>query len=61
MITRNAQKSQLGQVLYACWCNEEGKVLQDGTVQRLDESHFRVAAVDPALGWFELNAAGMDA
>lgn len=60
LITRNAQKSQVGQVLYACWCDEEGKVLQDGTFQRLGETHFRVAAVDPALGWFDLNAHGMD-
>jgi aminomethyltransferase len=60
LITRNARKCQVGQVLYASWCNEAGKVLQDGTIQRLSESCFRVAAVDPALGWFELNAQGMD-
>ena len=60
LITRNARKSQVGQVLYASWCDEAGKVLQDGTIQRLGESRFRVAAVDPALGWFELNAEGMD-
>ncbi len=60
LITRNARKSQVGQVLYASWCDEAGKVLQDGTIQRLGESRFRVAAVDPALAWFELNAEGMD-
>jgi aminomethyltransferase len=60
LITRNARRCEVGQVLYASWCDEAGKVLQDGTIQRLGESHFRVAAVDPALGWFELNAEGMD-
>lgn len=60
LITRNARKCQVGQVFYASWCDEAGKVLQDGTIQRLDESSFRVVAVDPALGWFELNAEGMD-
>ncbi len=60
LITRNARKCQIGQVLYASWCDESGKVLQDGTIQRLGETHFRVAAVDPALAWFELNAEGMD-
>jgi aminomethyltransferase len=60
LITRNARRCEVGQVLYASWCDEAGKVLQDGTIQRLGESSFRVAAVDPALAWFELNAEGMD-
>lgn len=60
LITRNAAKCKIGQVLYASWCDEGGKVLQDGCFQRLDEHHFRATAAEPALGWFVLNAEGMD-
>lgn len=60
LITRNAAKCKVGQVIYACWCDDQGKVLQDGTIQRLEENVFRIASVDPALDWFEDNAVGFD-
>ncbi len=60
LITRNAARCQVGQVLYATWCDEDGKVMQDGCFQRLDENHFRATAAEPALSWFDLNASGMD-
>lgn len=60
LITRNAQKCQIGQVLYAPWCDEDGKVIQDGCFQRLEESFFRATAAEPAIAWFRLNAEGMD-
>ena len=60
LITRNAAKAQVGQVIYVPWCDRDGKVIQDGTFQRLDETTFRATAADPTLRWFELNAEGMD-
>ena len=42
------------------WCDEEGKVLDDGTIARLGEQEFRWTAADPCLRWFELNAQGLD-
>jgi glycine cleavage system T protein (aminomethyltransferase) len=60
MITRDATKCQVGQVLYAAWCDEDGKVLQDGCFQRLGENHFRATAAEQTLAWLLLNAAGMD-
>lgn len=60
MITRNATKCQVGQVLYAAWCDDEGKVLQDGCFQRLEENKFRATAAEQTLAWFLLNAEGMD-
>ena len=32
---------------YSCWCDDDGKVIDDGTVARLDEDYFRVTAADP--------------
>jgi aminomethyltransferase len=60
LITRDATKCKVGQVLYAAWCDEDGKVLQDGCFQRLAADHFRATAADQALVWFRLNAEGMD-
>ncbi len=50
----------VGQVWYTCWCNEEGKVVDDGTITRLDESTYRWTAADPQLRWFRMNARGLD-
>ncbi|TDI35976.1 MAG: aminomethyl transferase family protein [Acidobacteria bacterium] len=60
VITRNAKRCEVGQVLYSGWCDEDGKLLQDGCFQRLQENLFRVTAAESALAWFRLNAAGMD-
>jgi len=60
LMTRDATRCRVGQVFYAPWCDDEGKVVQDGTFQRLDETTFRATAADPTLRWFEMNAAGME-
>jgi aminomethyltransferase len=60
VITRNAAKAKVGQVVYTPWCDRDGKVIQDGTFQRLDETTFRATAADPSLRWFELNSDGLN-
>jgi len=60
VVTRNVLKSQVGQVLYTPWCDAAGKVLDDGTVARLDESTFRMTSAEPSLRWLEANAAGLE-
>ncbi len=50
----------MGQVVYTPWCDERGKVIDDGTVSRLEENTYRWTAADPSLRWFTQNAAGMD-
>src|SRR5687767_14473898 len=60
IVTRDVRKMSIGQVWYLPWCDEEGKVIDDGTVTRLDEQQFRWTAADPSLRWLRLNAAGLD-
>jgi aminomethyltransferase len=60
LITRDVAKMAVGQVFYTPWCDEHGKVIDDGTVSRLDEQAFRWTAADPSLRWFRQNALGMD-
>jgi len=61
VITRDACKLAIGQVCYTPWCDEHGKVIDDGTVTRLSEDTFRWTAADPSLRWFTQNAVGLDA
>jgi aminomethyltransferase len=60
IITRDVAKMSVGQVFYTPWCDEHGKVIDDGTVSRLSEDTFRWTAADPSLRWFRQNAAGLD-
>jgi aminomethyltransferase len=61
VVTRDISAMAVGQVIYTPWCDEEGKVIDDGTVTRLDQNHFRVTAADPSYRWFAMNATGLDA
>src|SRR6478672_1350484 len=60
LITRDATKQQVSQVFYTPWCDEHGKVMDDGTVTRLEESRYRWTAADPSLRWLRMNATGLD-
>src|SRR5947208_7045750 len=60
VIVRNAAKLAIGQVYYTCWCDEDGKVVDDGNINRLDEMTYRWTAADPTLRWIRLNATGLD-
>ena len=60
VIARDINKVKKDQVIYCCWCDEEGKVIDDGTITRLDENLYRWTAAEPNLRWFSQNALGMD-
>lgn len=61
VITQAAARMQSGQVVYTPWCDADGKVRQEGTVFRHFDGSFQLNAAEPALGWLELNATGLDA
>ncbi|MBK8418251.1 aminomethyltransferase family protein [Candidatus Villigracilis saccharophilus] len=58
--TRNIHKMSVGQVYYTGWCDDEGKMIDDGTVARLDETIFRLTSAEPNLRWLMMNAVGLD-
>jgi aminomethyltransferase len=60
IITRDAAGLKVGQVYYAPWCDERGKVIDDGTISRLDDTTYRWTAAEPSLRWLEMNAIGLD-
>ena len=61
VVTRNVFCCAAGRVLYTPWCDEAGKMIDDGTVQRVSADTFRVTSADPCLRWFQDCALGMDA
>ncbi len=60
VITRDVNRLEVGQVFYTPWCDERGKVIDDGTLARLDETRFRLTAADPTYRWLGMNATGLD-
>jgi len=60
IITREVTACAVGQVLYTAWCDDDGKVIDDGTVARLQENHYRITAAEPNLAWFQDCGIGMD-
>ena len=59
VITRDVRVMDVGQVFYTPWCDEQGMVIDDGTVSRLDEQRFRWTSADPTLRWLTQNATGL--
>jgi aminomethyltransferase len=60
VIARDINKVHVDQVIYCCWCDPDGKVIDDGTITRLGENEYRWTAADPSLRWFRQNALGLD-
>ena len=60
LVTRNIGICKVGQVMYTPWCDEDGKQIDDGTVQRLSENKFRITSAEPNLEWIQFNATRMD-
>ena len=60
VMVKDIPKLKVGQVTYCCWCDDRGKLLDDGTVWRFDDDSYRVTAAEPNLAWFNRNALGYD-
>lgn len=60
VVTRDAAKCRVGQAIYTCLCDDEGYVIQDGTVFRLGDDWFRFNLAEPSLRWLKLNSEGFD-
>jgi aminomethyltransferase len=60
VVTRHVAQMQPGQVVYTGWCDSAGKMIDDGTISRLDERQYRMTSADPGIRWLWENAIGMD-
>jgi len=60
LVTRDISKLQPGRVTYVVWCNDEGKVIDDGTLFQLDENDYRLCSQHHQLDWLLMSASGFD-
>ena len=58
VMVRDVRKLKVGRVAYLCWCDDDGMLVDDGTVSRLDEEHYRVTANGPTLAWLHRHRQG---
>ncbi len=61
LVTRDVAGLAPGRVAYVLWCDEDGMVIDDGTLFRLDETAFRLCCQERQLGWLSDVAWGFDA
>ena len=60
MVTRDVSKIRVGRVGYTLWCDEEGMVIDDGTLFRLGEDDWRLCCQEHMLTWLLDAAWGFD-
>lgn len=60
MLSKDVRTLKEHQVTYLCWCDEDGFVIDDGTVTRLGKNHYRLTAADPSFSWFSRYQRGYD-
>jgi len=61
VLTRDVSRLAVGQVAYTTWCDDEGKIIDDGTVTRLAPDLYRLTAAIPTLDWLQDNDLGIGA
>ena len=60
LVTRNVNEINSGQVMYIIWCNEDGNVIDDGTVFCFNSNHLRIFCAERNLNWFSDTAIGFN-
>ena len=60
LVTRNLKKLDVGRVMYTAWCNDEGRVIDDGTIFRIKENSFILCSQERHLDWFQWSSMGFD-
>jgi aminomethyltransferase len=60
VVTQDVSRYAAGRCMYTPWCDDEGKIIDDGILARLEEQTFRLTAADPTFHWLEDNAIGLD-
>ncbi len=60
LVTRDIAKLKPDRVAYGVWCNDDGKVLDDGTIFRLGADEFLLNAQERHLAWLQDSAFGFD-
>ncbi len=60
LVTRDMRKIKPGRVAYAVWCDDEGQVIDDGTIFHLRDGEYRLCSQERHMSWLTAAAIGMD-
>ena len=60
LLTRDISTLKPGRVTYVVWCNDEGKVIDDGTLFQFGEQDYRLCTQHHQLDWLLMSASGYD-
>ena len=60
MVTRDITKLKLNKVTYVCWCTDEGRLIDDGTIFKLSSNKFMLTCGSPSLAWLKKSCIGID-
>ncbi len=60
LVTRDMSKVAPGRVAYAVWCDDEGQVIDDGTIFHLREGEYRLCSQERHFSWLQLATIGFD-
>lgn len=60
LVTRDVAKIRAGRVGYCVWCDDEGQVIDDGTIFHLREGTYRLCSQERQLDWLLTSALGFD-
>ncbi len=60
LTVRDVSRLAVGRVHYTCWCDDDGHVLDDGTLFRLGPAEFRLCCQERHLNWLLDSAIGFE-
>ena len=60
LVTRDMNKVAPGRVAYAAWCDDQGQVIDDGTIFHLREGEYRLCSQERHFGWLQAATIGFD-
>ena len=60
MLTRDVSKLKPGRVSYCVWCDDEGQVIDDGTVFHMRPGEYMLCSQERQLDWLSISALGFD-
>ena len=60
LTVRNVAKQNVATVRYTLWCDQEGFVIDDGTLSRISDNEFRLCSQEKHLPWLIDTSHGFD-
>ncbi len=58
MVTRDVTTLKENRVIYVCWCTDQGRIIDDGTIFKLGPQKFMLTCGSPNLAWLRKSSFG---